>query len=79
MSKALSLKLQDSVFEDVENILKDIGKPRNRYINEALVFYNRLIRRKQLKAKLRDESNLLKGNSMSILHELEEIEDEIFE
>lgn len=79
MSKALSLKLQDSVFEDVEAILKDIGKPRNRYINEALVFYNRLIRRKQLKAKLIDESNLLKGNSMSILHELEEIEDEIFE
>jgi hypothetical protein len=42
--KLLSLKLKDSVFEDVEQVLKKMKIPRNAYINEALEFYNKLNR-----------------------------------
>ena len=35
----ISLKLDDSVFGETEKILSDISIPRNRYINEAIKFY----------------------------------------
>ncbi len=46
--KTLSLKLDESVFEEAEGILKEKGIARNRYINEALDFYNRFHKRKKL-------------------------------
>lgn len=46
--KTLSLKLNESVFEETEGILKEKGISRNRYINEALDFYNRYHKRKKL-------------------------------
>jgi len=38
--KTVSLKIDDSVFVETEKILSTINKPRNRYINEAIVYYN---------------------------------------
>ena len=46
--KTLSLKLNESVFEETEGILKEKVISRNRYINEALEFYNRCHKRKKL-------------------------------
>ena len=40
--KTLSLKLDEIVYEETEQLLKKIKKPRNRYINEALQYYNQL-------------------------------------
>jgi len=79
MSKALSLKLTDEIFSEVESITKDMHKPRNTYINEALAFYNKLLQRKKLKEILLKESKIVSRNSLSVLSELESIEDEIFE
>jgi len=79
MSKALSLKLKDNIFEDVELITKDIRKPRNTYINDALEFYNRLLKRKKLKKILIKESNIISKNSLSVLEEFESMEDDILE
>ena len=39
--KTVSLKIDDSIFGETENILTRIKIPRNRYINEALEYYNR--------------------------------------
>ena len=77
MSKTLSLKLKDDVFAETEDIIKSIHKPRNTYINEALSFYNKFIRRKILKNRLKKESRLVSESSMEVLRELELIEDEI--
>ncbi len=41
MSKTLSLKLKDDIFSETEDILEEIKKPRNAYINDALGFYNK--------------------------------------
>lgn len=79
MSKALSLKLKEDVFKDVERITRKIKIPRNTYINKALEFYNSFNKRKLLKTQLLKESKLVKENSIHVLNEFDQIEDDFFE
>ena len=72
--KNVSLKLDDAIFSDTEKILTKINKPRNRYINEAIDYYNRLQARLILERKLRKESGMVQGDSISVLKEFEEID-----
>lgn len=74
--KNLSLKLEDDVFQETENILAKVQKTRNRYINEALEFYNKIQRRRLLAKQLENESRLVAGESLSVLAEFEASEDE---
>lgn len=79
MSKALSLKIKDDIFKEVEEITHQTNIPRNTYINRALSFYNKLNKRKLTKKQLRYESNLVQQNSLEVLEEFEKIEDDIQE
>jgi len=72
--KTVSLKIDDSIFGDTERILSRIKKPRNRYINEALDYYNRFQRRLLLEKRLKSESELVKNDSMNVLKDFEKIE-----
>jgi hypothetical protein len=72
--KTVLLKLDDSIFGDTENILSRIKKPRNRYINEAIEFYNKYQKRLFLEKKLKSESELVKEESLSVLKEFEEVD-----
>jgi hypothetical protein len=72
--KTLSLKLDEILFQQTENILSKLNKPRNRYINEALAYYNKVQNRKLIEKKLAFESNLVGDESMKILGEFEAIE-----
>lgn len=72
--KTVSLKIDDSIFGETEKILSEIKKPRNRYINDALDYYNRLQRRALIEKKLKIESDLVKMDSMSVLKDFEEID-----
>ena len=72
--KTVSLKIDDSIFSETEKILARIKKPRNRYINEAIDFYNKLQRKQILEKKLKKESELVKVDSMSVLKDFEEID-----
>jgi len=74
--KTLSIKLDDVVFEETEQLLQKIKKPRNRYINEALQYYNRLQRNQLLANILAAESKLVSGDSMQVLKEFEALEDD---
>lgn len=73
--KTLSLKLDDSIFQDTEKLVKEINKPRNRYINEALNFYNKIQHRKILAMKLEEESKLVREESIKVLDEFEKLLD----
>ena len=77
MSKLLSLKLKDHVFQETEQILKRRKEPRNAYFNEAINFYNKLWKRKLLKQKLVEESRLVSDESLLVLEEFEALEDEL--
>ncbi len=74
--KTLSLKLDEKIFEETDKLLKEIRLSRNRYINEALHFYNQLQKRKLLARKLEVESGLVAEESRKVLNEFEQfIED----
>lgn len=72
--KTISLKIDDSIFGETEKILSRMKKPRNRYINEALEYYNHLQKRLLIEKKLKKESALVKKDSMNILKDFEEID-----
>ena len=72
--KTLSLKLDETVFSETEQVLQHVKKSRNRYINEALEFYNKIQKRKLIASKLEKESKLLKDESLLVLHEFEAID-----
>lgn len=72
--KNISLKMDDSIFRETEEILARIKKPRNRYLNEAIRFYNTIQRKEIIEKKLKKESGIVSADSMSVLKDFEEIE-----
>ncbi len=73
--KNVSLKIDDSIFGETEEIRSRIKKPRNRYINEAIDYYNKLQRRLYLEATLKKESALVSKDSLTVLKEFEAVDD----
>ena len=72
--KSVSLKIDDSIYGETEKILSKINKPRNRYINDAIKYYNRIQNRALLEKKLNRESTLVKSDSMDVLKDFEGID-----
>ncbi len=68
--------MDDKIFQDTEKILARVRKNRNRYINEAVNFYNELQKRRILTKQLQKESKLVREESMKVLAEFENIENE---
>jgi len=71
--KIVSLKIDDSIFGETERILAVMKKPRNRYINDAIEYYNKHQKRVILEKKLLKESELVKMNSLDVLQEFEDL------
>ncbi len=74
--KTVSLKIDNSIFGETEKIVSDIKISRNRYINDALEFYNKVQRKKILEQQLALESKLVGEESMEVLKEFESLENE---
>jgi predicted transcriptional regulator len=74
--KAVSLKIEDDIFSEVEEILRNMNKSRNKYLNEAIDHYNQVQRRGLLAKQLKIESELVRAESMKVLNEFELIDDE---
>ena len=72
--KKVSLKIDDSIFGETEKILSRISIPRNRYINEAIDYYNKVQKKLILEKKLKAESSLVKEDSMRILKDFENMD-----
>lgn len=73
--KTLSLKLDESVFKETEELLVKIKKPRNRYINEAIQYYNQIQKKKLLSSMLVSESKMVSDESIKVLREFEASDD----
>jgi len=74
--KTLSLKLDDNIFDETEEITAKLKLARNRYINEAVGLYNLVNKKRLLKKQLEKESKLIAKNSLEVLKEFEKIIDE---
>ncbi|MCB0649821.1 MAG: hypothetical protein KDC85_00945 [Saprospiraceae bacterium] len=75
--KSISLKLQEQILRETENLLEHLKTSRNKYINEAIEYYNQYQKRKLIEEQLVKESKLVSDDSMEILGEFESLEDEI--
>ena len=73
--KNLSLKMDEVVFNETEKIITRISKNRNRYINEAVEFYNLLQKRRIISRQLQKESKIVRDESMKVLEEFEKLQD----
>ena len=73
--KTLSLKLDEDIFDETEEVTGILKIARNRYINEALKVFNAYQKRKLLKHKLLQESKIAYGNSMEVLEDFEQFID----
>ena len=69
--KTLSLKLDDSIFSETEELLRYVRIPRNRYINDAILHYNKYQKKNFLAKKLENESVLVREESVKIFFEFE--------
>lgn len=74
--KNISLKLEDKIFQETEKIVAKVKKSRNRYINEAIEFYNGLHKRRLLSKQLSKESKMVAKDSLLVLAEFEKLSDE---
>ncbi|MHA7129664.1 hypothetical protein [Algoriphagus namhaensis] len=74
--KTLSLKLDEELFEETEKLIKQKGIARNRYINEALDFYNRFQKRRKIAEAFKNASELVRTSSMQINKEFDQLMDE---
>jgi len=73
--KAISLKLKEPIFEEVEKIIAKMKISRNRYFNDAIELYNQTQARELIKKQLIKESNLVKEESLKVLEEFEKFEE----
>ncbi len=71
--KAVSLKIDESIFSETEKILSEMKMPRNRYINEAIDHYNRLQKRMLIEKQLKIDSYAVREESMNVLREFEDL------
>ena len=75
--KSISLKLQEQILIETESLLQHLKTSINKYINEAIAFYNQYQKRKLIEEQLIKESKLVSQDSMTVLSEFEKLEDEI--
>jgi len=75
--KTISLKMEEVIFEETEKILLTNKKPRNRYINDAVRYYNNFQKRLLLEKILQNESQAVMASSMEVLKEFESISDDL--
>jgi len=59
------------IFNETEKIVSILKKPRNRYINEAVDYYNKHQNRLMLEKKLLKESEMVQKDSIHVLRDFE--------
>jgi hypothetical protein len=69
--KVISLNLDEVIFSETEKIVALMKKSRNRYLNEAIDFYNKHQQRIILENRLYKESETVREDSMNILRDFE--------
>jgi hypothetical protein len=72
--KTVLLKIDESVLGDTDTIVSAINISRNKYIIEAINYYNKLQRRRALEVKMKLESAMVREESLNVLKEFEGID-----
>ena len=76
MSKLISLKMDEKLFQDTEIIVSKLGISRNKYINDAVTAYTKEQKRAEMEEQIRKEIKLIQESSMEVMAEFEALEDD---
>lgn len=76
MSKLISLKIDEKLLQDTEFMVSKLGISRNKYINDAVLAYNKAQKRSEMEAQIKKEVALIRESSMEVLAEFEALEDD---
>ncbi len=71
MSKAISLKIDNQIFNKTEELIAELKISRNKYINDALESYNRIKEIELVNNLLAKASILVRENSLEVLRDFE--------
>ncbi len=71
MSKGISLKIDNQIFNKTEELIAELKISRNKYINDALESYNRLKEKERVNNLLAKASILVRENSLEVLRDFE--------
>lgn len=69
--KSVLLKLDDDLFRETENRVKELKTSRNSYIKKAVEVYNKFLDRKELEKQLAYESFLVRDESLNVNKEFD--------
>ncbi len=73
--KSISLKIQEPILTEADLVSSQLKTSRNKYINEAVAFYNKHKKRELLKAQTAYESMLVREESLDVCKEFEKLDD----
>lgn len=75
MSRLLSLKLEDELYNTLESDIIELKIPKNQYINLAVKEYQKLLKKERLKKQFEIEVKLVKESSAEMIKILNELQD----
>lgn len=70
--KSLSLKLDEKVFEETEEVTQELKIARNRYINDALELYNKFNQRLLIEKHIKKEIEEGRVSSLEVMRDWED-------
>ena len=70
--KSLSLKLDEKVFEETEEVTQELKIARNRYINDALELYNKFNQRLLIEKQIKKEIEEGRLSSLEVMRDWED-------
>lgn len=76
MSKLISVKIDEKVLEEIDEMVKNLNISRNKFVNEAILEYTKMKKRAALKEQIRKEIGLIRESSLEVLKEFEALEDD---
>lgn len=71
--KTYSFKVDEELLNDIDSYVKSTNSSRSTYIKQALELYNEKIKAEQLANQMKAASLKVRGNSMSVLSDYEDI------
>ena len=77
--KVLSLKLKEDIFEELESIMEKVKLSRNAYINQAIKHYNQIYRKGFIRKQLKQDSILVREESLKVAKEFEGLDNQFLE
>lgn len=76
MSKLISVKIDEKVLEETDEMVKNLNISRNKFVTEAILEYTKMKKRAALEQQIRIASFLVRESGMEILKEFEALEDD---